>query len=185
MRNELFELNDSSGRDIGTANVARTRHQGLEAGVEIELLGPAEDRDAAGRLTLRQEYTLNDFRFDHDPVHGTNRLAGIPIHLYELDLMFRGLSGFYLGSNLICNLTRFPADHANTLHADAYTIAGFKGGYQGKRFSLFFEIRNLADRRYAAIVRPIPDARTSDDEDLAIFAPGAGRSFFTGFTVAW
>ena len=38
LRNELLELNDRFGNDIGTTNVQRSIHQGIEASVEIELL---------------------------------------------------------------------------------------------------------------------------------------------------
>src|SRR5882672_7195677 len=38
LRNELLELNDRFGNDIGTTNVPRSIHQGIEAGLEIELL---------------------------------------------------------------------------------------------------------------------------------------------------
>ena len=35
-RNELLELNDIFGNDIGTANVPRSIHQGIEASLEVE-----------------------------------------------------------------------------------------------------------------------------------------------------
>lgn len=83
LRNELLELNDRFGNDIGTTNVPRSIHQGIEASVEIELfreiLIPKHGNGAGDRLSLEQSYTLNDFHFDRDPVYGDNRIAGIPI----------------------------------------------------------------------------------------------------------
>ena len=38
LRNELLELNDAEGNEIGAVNVRRSFHQGMEAGLEIELL---------------------------------------------------------------------------------------------------------------------------------------------------
>ena len=38
VRNELLEINDAFGNDIGTRNVPRTNHQGIEANLEVELL---------------------------------------------------------------------------------------------------------------------------------------------------
>ena len=38
LRNELLELNDENGNEIGAVNVERSYHQGIEAGLEIELL---------------------------------------------------------------------------------------------------------------------------------------------------
>src|SRR5437763_919837 len=71
------------------------------------------------RISLDQTYTLNDFHFEGDPVYHDNRIAGIPIHFYEAQLLYQKPSGFYAGPNLQCNLSRYPADHANTLFADA------------------------------------------------------------------
>ena len=38
LRNELLELNDAQGNDIGAVNVEHSYHQGIEAGLDIELL---------------------------------------------------------------------------------------------------------------------------------------------------
>ena len=38
LRNELLELNDRFGNGIGTTNVPRSIHQGIEASLEVELL---------------------------------------------------------------------------------------------------------------------------------------------------
>lgn len=182
VRNELLELHDAAGRDIGTVNVPHARHQGVELGLDVELFPGRSD---GTQLTLRQEYTLNDFRFDDDPVYRNNQIAGLPRHLYQLELTYRHASGFYLGGDVQSSLTGFWADQANRLRAGAYAVTGLKIGYQGPRFSVFFDVRNLSDQRYAAMVKPIGDARASDDEDLAIFAPGRGRSFFAGVSFGW
>ena len=189
VRNELLDINDAFGVDRGAVNIDRSCHQGIEAGFEIELLDSLlvkKDREkAVDHVTLRQTYTLNDFHFDHDPVYGDNRIAGIPIHLYEADLLYEAPCGFYAGPNLQCNLTRYPVDHANTLDADAYALLGFKIGFrQGKGFSVFFEAKNLTDERFASAVDPIPDARTVGGP-VEIFHPGDGRSFYGGVSWVW
>ena len=38
-------------------------------------------------------------------MNGDNRIAGIPIHLYEAELMYETPGGFYAGPNVQCNLT--------------------------------------------------------------------------------
>jgi outer membrane receptor protein involved in Fe transport len=134
---------------------------------------------------LRQSYTLNDLHFDDDPVYGNNRIGGIPIHLYDASLMYEHPSGFYAGPNLQWNITRYPVDHANTLYADAYALIGFRVGFESRKgFSAFFEAKNLGDKRYAASVDPIPDARTADGP-IEIFHPGDGRSFYGGVSWKW
>jgi len=186
VRNELQDLFDDLGQDRGDVNVARSYHQGIEAGLGIELWNSKKVGDANGQsLKLNQTYTLNDFHFVDDPVYGNNRLAAIPIHVYEAELMYEAPCGFYAGPNVQCNLTSYPVDQANTLYAGAYALLGFKIGYStdfGKsKFSVFVEAKNLTDENYAASVDPIGDA----DANSQLFHPGDGRSFYGGVTWDW
>ena len=187
-RDELLELNDIFGNDIGTVNVPRTIHQGIEASLEVELLQGIVFRKQANRsgdrLSLDQSYTLNDFHFDENAVFGNNRIAGIPIHVYEAQLLYEGPFGFYAGPNVQCNLSRYPVDHANTLFADAYALFGFRAGFrQHKGLSVFLEANNLTDERYASAIDAIADARGG--EPPRIFHPGDGRSFYGGVSWSW
>ncbi len=186
-RNELLEVNDAFGNDLGTRNVPRTNHQGIEASLEVELLRnilvPKSNR-AVDRLSLEQSYTLNDFHFDQNSVYGDNRLPGIPVHIYEAQLLYQSPSGFYAGPNLQCNLSRYPVDEANTLFADTYVLLGFRAGFRRPNgFSVFIDCRNLTNQTYAASVDVIADARTEDDPE--IFHPGDGRSFYGGVSWSW
>ncbi len=187
VRNELLEINNASGVDVGAVNINRSMHQGIEAGLQIELLDSLfvrHRRDGrSDHLALNQTYTLNDFHFDDDAVYGNNRIAGIPIHLYQVELMYQTPFGLYAGLNLQCNLTEYPVDQANSLNAAPYALVGFKMGWQSKKgFSVFFQAMNLGGTTYAAAVDPVPDARTGDGPPR-IFHPGDGRSFYLG--VSW
>jgi iron complex outermembrane receptor protein len=188
VRNELLRINNEQGQDLGAVNVGRSIHQGIEAALGVELLDSVfthRDGDRSNdKIKLEQTYTLNDLRFDGDAVYGNNRIAVIPIHLYEASLTYEHPAGFYAGPNARWNITKYPVDHANTLYADAYALFGFRTGYISKKgFSVFLEARNLADKRYASDVDPIPDARTSAGGDNEIFHPGDGRSFYGG--ISW
>ena len=188
MRNELLELNDRFGNDIGTTNVPRSIHQGIEASLEVELLReiltPKRGNRAGDRLSLDQSYTLNDFHFDQDSVYGDNRIAGIPIHVYEAQLLYETPSGFYAGPNVQCNLSSYPVDQANTLFADSYLLLGFRAGFRGSNgFSVFLDCKNLTNQRYAASVDVIADSRTEPNPE--IFHPGDGRSFYGGISWSW
>ncbi len=187
VHDELQDLYNSSGVDQGDVNVARSYHQGVEAGLGVELWNSKKVSDETGqRLSFNQTYTFNDFHFDHDPVYGNNRLAAIPLHVYEADLMYQAPCGFYAGPNVQCNLTRYPVDQQNTLYAGAYVLLGFKTGYDfnwGKsKVSIFVEAKNLTDQRYAASVDPIGDGSSTDSQ---IFHPGDGRSFYGGISYRW
>ncbi len=187
LRNELLELNDAHGNDIGAVNVRRSYHQGIEAGLEIDLLNwlnPSGRRPLGDQLMLSQAYTLNDFHFDDDPIYGDNRIAGLPVHVYQAELIYLSATGFYAGPNVQCNLSRYPVDQANRLYADAYALLGFKIGYRKKKGpTVFLEAKNLTNERYASAVDPIADARTAPGAE--IFHPGDGRSFYAGISWRW
>jgi iron complex outermembrane receptor protein len=187
-RNELLEINDAFGNDLGTRNVPRTIHQGIEASLEVELLEgilvSKQSNHAGDRLSFEQSYTLNDLHMDQNPVYGDNRLPGIPVHLYEAQLLYESPLGFYAGPNLQCNLSRYPVDEANTLFADSYVLLGFRAGYRRPNgFSVFIDCRNLTDQHYPASVDVIADARTEPNPE--IFHPGDGRSFYGGVSWSW
>jgi iron complex outermembrane receptor protein len=188
VHNELLEINDAFGNDIGTRNVPRTNHQGIEASLEIELLRdifmPEQSNRSGDRLSLGQSYTLNDFHFDQNSVYGDNRIAGIPIHVYEAQLLYENPFGFYAGPNLQCNLSHYPVDEANSLFADTYLLLGFRAGYRRTNgFSVFIDCRNLSNQRYAASIDVIADARAGPDPE--IFHPGDGRSIYGGVSWTW
>lgn len=188
VRNELLELNDAQGQDIGAVNVARSSHRGVEAGLEIEFLelwgltrsGPGTKT----RLTLSQSYTLNDFHFRKDPVYGANRIGGIPLQVYEADLLYQAASGFYAGPNLQYIPFHYAVDQANRLFADPYSLLGFKVGFtQAKKFSVFLEVKNLANKRYASSIDPIAAAEPGLNPE--IFHPGEGRAVYSGVSWTW
>jgi iron complex outermembrane receptor protein len=190
--NELQDLFDASGdTDRGDVNVKRTDHQGIEAGLGLELWNSKNLQDRTGqRIKLDQTYTLNDFHFVNDPVYGNNRLAAIPIHVYQAELMYQAPCGFYAGPNLDCNLSSYPVDQQNTLNAGAYALLGFKIGYATaigrSQFSVFLEAKNLTDKTYAAAVDPIGDAHPEGVyADPQSFHPGDGRSFYGGVSWSW
>ena len=142
--NELLEVNNPNGVNIGTVNVPKIIHQGIELGLGTRILDS---------FMLCQSYTLNDFHFKDDPAYGDNRIGGIPIHLYHMDFSYETPSGFYAGPNLSCNLSHYPVDQADTLDADPYVLWGFKVGYRPKKgWNLFVEVKNLVAR--SATLRP-------------------------------
>jgi iron complex outermembrane receptor protein len=77
IRGEMLQY--SVGLDIpaATFNAGRTRHQGIEAALSLDLMP---------WLRLRQVYTYSDFRFRGDIQFGNNRLPVIPRHAYRAEL---------------------------------------------------------------------------------------------------
>ncbi len=173
-----------------TVNANETIHQGIEAMFEVDLLRhlavarPQKDEATSfDRLFLRQLYLFNDFRFRNDPVFGDNPLPGLPQHYYRAELVYEHPCGFYAGPNVEWVPQKYNVDSANTLHAKPYATLGFKAGYRTKRgISLFFEARNLTDKKYAATTGVIHTASAFNTNQ---FLPGDGRAFYGGIEWRW
>jgi iron complex outermembrane receptor protein len=188
VREELLDLNNSLGVDVGTVNAPRTTHEGIESEIEVELahsiFEKGTEKMKQDRIVFQQAYTLNDFRFRSNPAYGNNRIAGTPIDYYKAELRYEHPCGLYLGTNVEWSIIKYPVDEANTLFADPYALLGFRIGYQApKGLEVFFEAKNLTNKIYAASVTPIADARQNQDNDT--FNPGNGRSFYGGVTWRW
>lgn len=197
LENELLTVNDAAGNPLGTVNGPDTHHQGVELGLDITLwesspvfvstsvksakaVQPVQT-PAAGvsRLTFKQVFNWNDFRFDDSEVYGDNQLAGAPEFYYRAELLLESSSGFYIGPNFQW-VSRLPADYANSLYADSYATLGLRVGYRSpKGWTVFAEARNLTDENYASSAEPIADARTSFGP-ARVFHPGAPMSFYGG-----
>jgi iron complex outermembrane receptor protein len=188
VRHELVDVfNPATDLDLGGLNVPHATTQGVEAGLETELLNgivvKENKQHAADRLTLRQNYTLTDMKLNDDPDFGNKRVAGVPIHDYQVQLMYESPTGFYAGPNLHWVMTRFPVDNANTLNCPAYALLGFRAGcHLGKGLSIFFDARNLLNQRYASSVDPISAASALGNQ---VFHPGDPRSFYGGLSWRW
>jgi iron complex outermembrane receptor protein len=159
-----------------TFNADRTRHQGLEAGLDLTF---------APWATLRQVYQYSDFRFRDDAQFGDNRLPVIPRHAYRAELR--------LGTD---RLSVSPAvewlpqgawvDYANTKRVGSYATLNLAAQAQLRDgVTLFLDARNLTARRaigdISALVRYTPDnAATTADEGSAAFYPIERRAIYGG-----
>ncbi len=188
-----------------TVNAGRTIHQGVEAALDVDLLTgiftrggesvslasndgkkavvPMNVEAKTERLVLRQIYLWNDFHFADDKTFSDNQLAGIPEHYYRAELMYEHPGGFYAGPNVEWVPAKYNVDFAETLFADSYALLGFKIGWRSERgFSVFFEAKNLTDKKYAATTNVITNAGRLDSQQ---FFPGDGRGYFGGVEWKW
>jgi len=192
VHDELLDLfNPATDTEIGGANIPHAVSQGIEAGLDTRLFSSIfikEDRTNPGdRLSLRQDYTFSDLHFSDNPAYGNNRVAGVPPHVYQAQLMYETPGGFYAGPNVNWVITPFPVDNANTLCAPSFALLGFKMGINlGRGFSIFFDARNLLNERYASSVDPISTANPAvNPPPLQVFHPGDPRSFYGGVSWVW
>lgn len=176
LKGEMLQFAVSPIIPAATFNADRTRHQGIEAGLDLDL-GPL--------LRLRQVYQYNDFRFRDDAQFGDNRLPVIPEHQYraELRIGFEGL-------NLTPNVEWVPrgawADYANSRHAPGYTMFGLGGEARvAPGVTLFLDVRNITNKKavgdVSAVVRYVADnPATIADEGSVAFYPIERRAFYGG-----
>ena len=162
---------------VGEANASPTVHQGFEAGLHSLLW----ERQAVGKVSLRQAYTFSDFHFRDDPRFGANRLPGIPQHYYQAEIRYDHPQGFYTGLNTQV-ASRMAVDYANSYYASSYMLWGATLGYASPKqdWQTWLDLRNLTGERYAATVTPGYDDKGLD---AARSTPGEGRGAYVG--VSW
>ena len=189
VKGELINFTVGGGIPASTFNADKTIHQGVEASLTLDLgaYGADEMLPEGSRLLLEQAYTFNDFHFDGDTVYGDNDLAGMPPHVYVAALRYRSPAPNGLGWDIAPKVEWVKdggyADYANTLKAPGYTIIGIDGGVDlSKGVRLFFDARNLTDKRYISTYTAITDATVAATN---VFYPGEGRSVFAGVRIAF
>ena len=180
LRDELinFTTNAALGIPAATFNTPRSRHQGVEAAVTLDVV-----RDLSGigdTLSVGQIWTYNDFRFIRDPAFGNNRIAGVPDDVLRTIVSYRHPSGFHLSPSVDWVPSGAFADHANTLRVPGYALLNVETGIDfANGVSLFLDARNLTDARYVSDIAVVANAATVAGGPVA-FYPGVGRSVFGG-----
>ena len=152
-------------------NVDRTVHAGLEA-----VVGASWPVGSGGSLDPTLSVTLNEFRFDGDPVYGRNALPAAPEHFARGELIYRSPAGWHIGPTLDVVGRRW-ADFANRYRIESHVLVGLRAGWNDERWQVFAELRNLADRTYVATHSVRAAASPTD----AILNPGEPRSAYVGF----
>lgn len=138
IRGELLQFNQASDVPAATFNADRTLHQGVEAGLDLQL---------APWARLRQVYQLNDFRFRGDAQFGNNRLPVVPRHLYRGEVRL-GTDRLSVSPTLEWVPTGGWADYSNTTRAPGYTLLGVGAeAIVRDGVKLFVDARNLTGKK--------------------------------------
>lgn len=167
LRGELLQFNTGPDIPAATFNAGRTRHQGIEAALTLDL---------APWARLRQAWQLNDFRFRDDPVYGDNRLPVVARQLYRAELR--------LGSDRINVTPRVEwvpqgawADYRNTVRAPAYVLLGLGASAEiGDGLTLFLDARNLTGRKAIGDISAVVEATAASE----IYYPVERRALYGG-----
>jgi iron complex outermembrane receptor protein len=160
-------------------NVDRSRHTGLEGGVDLLLVEDLARRIGLGAagdaLRLRAAYTFSRFVFVDDPSFGDNDLPGAPRHFLRGELRYDHASGFWFAPNVESVPHGYYVNSENDARTQGYVTAGARLGYTYKPWQLaaFFEARNLPNVTYASSV-------VVDAANRRFFEPADGRAFYGG-----
>lgn len=177
IRGEMLQYNVVAGTiPAATFNADRTRHQGIEAGLDLTI---------TPWVTLRQVYQYSDFRFRDDVQFGNNGLPVVPRHFYRAEL---ALGNEVLGLTPSVEWTPQGAwvDYANSKRVGRYALLNLGAHAQLRDgVTLFLDARNLTGKRavgdISALVRYVADnPATPADEGSAAFYPVERRAVYAG-----
>jgi iron complex outermembrane receptor protein len=164
---ELLQFNVGPDIPVSTFNAGRTRHQGIEAGVDITVLP---------QLRLRQTFMLSDFRFRGDVQYGNNRLPVVPKHVYRAELRI-GTDAVHVTPNIEWLPQGAFADYRNTLRTRGYALLGFSAGARlFDRVDLFFDARNLTAKKAVGDISAVIAATPAS----VIYFPVERRAIYGG-----
>jgi iron complex outermembrane receptor protein len=168
---EMLQFSLGPTIPAATFNAKRTLHQGVEAGLDLDL---------ASWARLRQVYQLNAFRFRDDAQFGDNRLPVIPRHLYRAELRL-GSERLNVAPSLEWIPTGAWADYANGFKVPGYVSLGLTAEAQVRPgVTVFLDARNIANAQAIGDLSAVVDYRTLLPFQKAIFSPIERRSLYAG-----
>lgn len=180
---ELLEQANMTSSALPAVSVNATSPT-LHTGIELGLNGRQTLPAWSGMLDWNLTYGWNHFRFDQHALYGNNKLPGIPDHVLQASIVYRHVNGFYIGPSVSLGSSWY-ADQANTLRAPGYGIINLSSGYVlHKDLRFFVDIRNLANKYYAATSDFMVDARVPSTS-TAVFRPGQIRAVIVGVEAKW
>lgn len=138
IKGELLQYMVGADIPASTFNAQRTRHEGIEAALELEPLR---------WLRLRQVYTYSNFRFRGDVQYGDNRLPVVPRHVYRAELRL-GSDALHVAPNFEWVPQGPLADYANNVRTPGYALIGITGGARvAEGIDAFVDIRNITGKK--------------------------------------
>lgn len=159
-----------------TFNADKTRHQGVEAGLQLAFTPWA---------SLRQVYQFSDFRFRNDAVYGDNRLPVVPRHFYRAELRL-GTDRISVSPSIEWLPQGAWVDYVNSKRVGRYALLNLGAQAQLRDgVTLFLDARNLTQKRaigdISALVRYAADnPATVADEGSVAFYPLERRAIYGG-----
>ena len=167
IKGELLQYTPSADIPASTFNAANTRHEGIEAALEIS---PTD------WLRLRQVYTYSDFRFRGDAVYGDNRLPVVPRHVYRAELRLGG-DALHVAPAIEWVAEGPFVDYRNRTRTPGYALLGFTAGMRvADGIDAFLDARNLTARKAIGDISAAIDVTAAS----AIYYPVERRAVSAG-----
>jgi len=167
LRGELLQFTVDQSIPAATFNAGRTRHQGLEASLDLAL---------ARWATVRQVYSYSDFRFRDDAQYRDNRLPVVPRHLWRGELRL-GSATTWIAPRVEWVPQGAWADYRNTTRTSRYALLGLNGAAAvTARLSAFIDLRNLTGTRATGDVAAVVGASPAS----SIYYPVERRAAYIG-----
>lgn len=178
IKGEMLQYNVQPGViPAATFNAGRTRHQGVEAGLDLAL---------APWALLRQVYQYSDFRFRGDALYGDNRLPVAPQHVYRGELRL-GTEHASVSPAVEWVPQGAWVDYQNSKRVDGYATLSLGAQVELRSgVTLFLDARNLTKKRavgdISAVVRYAADnpATPVVNEGSVAFCPIERRAIYAG-----
>ncbi|MGC4251836.1 MAG: TonB-dependent receptor [Sphingobium sp.] len=167
LKGEMLQYNVLAGvYPAATFNADRTRHQGIEAGLDLTLTPWA---------TLRQTYQYSDFRFRDDATYGDNRLPVVPRHFYRVELKL-GTDRASVSPSVEWMPQGTWVDYANSKKTSGYAMLNLGAQAQVREgVTLFLDARNLTQKRAIGDIGAVVQY-----SGQASFYPIERRAFYGG-----
>ena len=146
------------------ANIARSRHRGVELGAKL---------DMQRRAGLMLNYTLQDVTYRAGSYEG-NYVKAVPRHYVNMSVVVP-VTGELAASAIVRTARGIWLDDANVTPLDAYTTVDVRLTYEVGRISFEFEVMNLLDSEYSTTGYLDPSG-----SDTQFLYPAASRFFRAG-----
>ncbi|WP_176590098.1 TonB-dependent receptor [Sphingobium sp. EM0848] len=172
LRGEMLQYGaGNSAIPAATFNADRTRHQGVEAGLDLTLTPWA---------ALRQVYQYSDFRFRNDAQFGNNRLPVVPRHFYRAELKL-GTEKLSISPAIEWLPQGAWVDYANSKRVGDYATLNLGAQAEVKSgITLFVDARNLTGKRAIGDISAVVDYSKLTPASQAIFYPIERRAVYGG-----
>lgn len=189
LENELLEVKDFVLGVKETKNYPNTIHRGIELGLMFMPFKGIFSRDKKDRIEFKTAYTYSNFYFSSG-AYKDNSIAGVPPHYISSSIEYNYPGIFFLSFGMESQPEESYVDHQNTLKQPAFTIYGFRLGFEKwKNISVYIEGKNMFNKFYASsyVVSdqihlpaiPFPQFTVNN---IAFFMPGQTRAFYVGLS---